>query len=159
MTKARYISTRRFETRLGLKTLSNGTTTTEIRVWTLSSFYDPKVIFILKNDSSTLWHLRTISFFQNKNDSIYADFTRLIPHSAIDSIKLNRYWILASQSDLKAGDSFGCMDGADLFIELADSTRYRFMWYRCPDINLKRDSAFLLAYELGSRLDGLSVQH
>ena len=159
MTKEAYILTRRFETKLGLQTLSNGAASIEIRVWNLSSYYDPQVLFILKNDSSKHWCLRTISFYQNKNDSIYADFTRIIRHGVIDSIGLNRYWTLASQSDLKEGDSFGCMDGSDLFIELADPTKYRFMWYRCPDLHIKKDSTFLLAYELGSRLDGLSVAH
>jgi len=155
MTRDTYNSTRRLEEKLYLESILNGTKNQEIRVWNLSGSYDPQVLFILKKDSGDWWRLRTLSFYQTKADSIYADHTRSIPTGSIDSLHLNRYWVLASQSDLKAGDSFGCLDGGDAFMEMADSVKYRFLWYRCPDINKLKDSAFFLVSELTSKLDRL----
>jgi hypothetical protein len=159
MTGESYHEAKRLETKLGLPTLSNGAINTEIRVWNFSGSYDPQVLFILKNDSTNGWQLRTISFYKTKGDSIYADYSRTIRHSTVDSLNLNRYWTLASQSDLKAGDSFGCMDGGDVFVELSSSAKYCFMWYRCPDINKDKDSVFLLANHLANRLNALAVEH
>jgi hypothetical protein len=94
----------------------------------------------------------TLSFCQTKADSIYLDHTRSIRSGSIDSLNLDRYWDLASQSDLKAGDLFGCLDGGDVFMEIADSLKYRFLWYRCLNINKLKDSVFFLASELTSKL-------
>jgi hypothetical protein len=159
MTRESYHEAIRLENKLRLHTLSDGTNNTEIRVWNFSGSYDPQVLFILKNDSTNGWSLRTLSFYKTKSDSIYADYSRTIRQSAIDSLNLNRYWTLASQSDLKAGDSYGCMDGGDVFVELASSTKYRFMWYSCPDINKEKDLVFLLADQLTNKLDALAVEH
>jgi hypothetical protein len=156
MTRDSYNSTRDFEEKLHLESVLNGTTSQEIRVWNLSGSYDPQVLFVLKKDSAD-WHLRTIAFSQTKADSIYSDQTRSIQSGTIDCLNLDRYWHLASQSDLKAGDSFGCLDGEDVFMEMADSVKYRFMWYRCPSINMLKDPAFFLASELTSKLKRLSV--
>jgi hypothetical protein len=129
MTKESYHEATRLETKLGLHKLSDGTSNTEVRVWNFSTSYDPQVLFILKSDSTNGWRLRTISFYKTKGDSIYADYSRMIRQSAIDSLDLNRYWALASQSDLKTGDQYGCIDGGDVLVELASRTKYRFMWY------------------------------
>lgn len=157
MTRDSYNSTRDFEEKLHLESVLNGTTSQEIRVWNLSGSYDPQVLFILKKDSADWWRLRTLAFRQTKADSIYFDHTRSIRSGSIDSLNLDRYWQLASQSDLKAGDSFGCLDGEDVFMEIADSVKYRFLWYRCPTINKLKDSAFFLASELTKKLKRLSV--
>jgi hypothetical protein len=159
MTKECYEETKRLEAKLGLHTLSDGTNTTEIRVWNFSGSYDPQVLFLLKNGSTKGWQLRTVSFYKTKGDSIYADYSRIIRQKAVDSLDLNRYWTLASQSDLKAGDTYGCMDGGDVLVELASPTKYRFMWYRCPDIHKEKDSVFLLANQLTNGLDALAVEH
>jgi hypothetical protein len=78
-------------------------------------------------------------------DSIDTDKTILVGHDLTDSMNLSNFWNLGSQSDLKDGDSYGCLDGVDVFMEIADPARYRFMWYRCPDLNKHKDSAFLLS--------------
>jgi len=49
------------------------------------------------------------------------------------------------------------MDGGDVLVELANSAKYRFMWYRCPGIKKDKDSVFLLASQLANRLDALVV--
>jgi hypothetical protein len=109
----------------------------------MSGSYDPQVLLIAQQDYSNNWTLRTISYYQTKVDSIYSDNVRLLRHGAIDSFNLNWYWNLPSQSDLKAGDSYGCFDGEDVFIEMADSLTYRFMWYRCTFMNKDKDSVFV----------------
>jgi hypothetical protein len=159
MTRDDYYSTRSLEKKLHLETLTNGVNTEELRIWRLSGSYDPQVLFILKKMGANEWHLRTLSFYQSKGDSIYADYTRLLRSGSVDSLKLGQYWSVASQSDLKAGDSYGCIDSENVFVELADSTKYRFMWYRCPDINKDKDSAFFLVSKLRDRLDGLAAEH
>jgi hypothetical protein len=50
------------------------------------------------------------------------------------------------------------MDGTDLFIEMSDSSRYRFLWYRCPEINKDKDSSFLLASQLTDRINSLVLK-
>lgn len=159
MTKESYREVKRLEDKLGLYTLSYGVDNIEFRLWNFSSYYDPQVLFILKSDSTNEWNMRTIEFYKSKGDSIYTDYSRKIRQSAVDSLSLNRYWTLPSQSDLKLGDSYGCMDGGDVFVELANSAKYRFMWYRCPDINKHKDSVFLTANDLADRLNALSVEH
>ena len=91
-----------------------------------------------------------MSFYQSKNDSISKDITKPIQNFPFDN-----YWRLASQSDLPNGDAYGCMDGQDLFIELANASKYRFMWYRCPDINEKKDSIFFQVTELQRKVTEL----
>jgi hypothetical protein len=154
-----YRRTRSLEKNLHLSPLTGGAKQYELRMWNLSSSYDPQVVFMLTKNQENLWSLRTLSFYSSKGDSIYADYTRPIRSGTVDSLRLDRYWSLASQSDLKAGDSYGCMDGENVLIELADSTRYRVLWYRCPNINKDKDSVFRLANNLVNKLDGLAVEH
>lgn len=158
MTKEAYHQTRSIEKKFSLESLLNGVKGKELRIWNLSGFYDPQVLLILSKSKTNNWNLRVLNFYQTKGDSIYSDYTRPIRSSSIDSLNLNRYWSLASQSDLKAGDTYGCMDGGEVFMEIADATKYRFMWYRCPDINKNRDSAFFIVTELKSKLRELTVE-
>jgi hypothetical protein len=145
--------TRSIERRFYLQTLTYGTKNTELRIWRLSSSYDPQSLNILRKLSADQWSLRTVSFYRSKGDSIIADYTRAIKPAAIYMVNLEKYWTIPSQSDLPKGDSYGCMDGSNLLIELADSERFKLLWYRCPDINKAKDSVFLLAGELASRLN------
>lgn len=159
MTRDAYNQTRQFENSLKLQKLVDGTIQDEIRVWHLSDSYDPQVVFIAKADSLNDWTLRTISFYRAKSDSIYADYSRALRQSSIDSFALHKFWRLTSQSDMLNGDSYGCMDGEDLLIELSSKTKYKFMWYRCPEINKGKDTAFLIAAALAKKLDALAVEH
>jgi hypothetical protein len=159
MTRDAYNQTRRFEETLKLAKLTDGTQRDEIRVWYLSGSYDPQVLFIAKADSLNRWTLRTVSFYRTKSDSIYADYSRFLRQSSVDSLHLNTCWQITSQSDLPQGDSYGCVDGEDLFIEIANQRKYRFMWYRCPDINKDKDTVFLAAANLANRLDAFAVEH
>lgn len=159
MTRDAYSQTRTFEKSLKIGTLIDGAANDEIRVWYLSSLYDPQVVFIAKADSLNKWTLRTISFYRTKSDSIYADYSRVLRHTFVDSLNLNKYWSLTSQSDLPNGDNYGCMDGEDILIEMSNRMKYRFMWYRCPEINKTKDTVFLAASNIANRLDALAVEH
>ncbi|MCF1715980.1 hypothetical protein L0U88_15170 [Flavihumibacter sp. RY-1] len=159
MTRDAFSQTRTFEKSLKIGSLIDGTANDEIRVWYLSGSYDPQVAFIAKPDSFSKWTLRIISFYRTKVDSTYNDYSLVLRHTSVDSLNLNKYWTLTSQSDLQNGDDYGCMDGEDIFIEMSNRMKYRFMWYRCPEINKSRDSVFLTASNLANRLDALAVEH
>lgn len=159
MTRDAYNQTRAFENTLKLEKLIDGTVHDELRVWYLSSSFDPQVVFIAKADSSNKWSLRTISFYRTKSDSIYADYSRVLRQSAVDSLNLNKYWQLTSQSDLSKGDTYGCVDGEDIFIEMSNRIKYKFLWFRCPEIYKDKDTTFLSATALANRLDALAVEH
>jgi hypothetical protein len=152
-TRQAFHFTREIESKFQLPTLTTGINNTEIRIWILSGSNDPQSLNILRQPSSDKWSLRTIEFYQTKSDSITTDYTRLIRASYIDSLGLDRYWNMPSQSDLTDGDKYGCMDGSNVLIELANSKTYKLKWYRCPYINKSKDSVFLLANELTSRLN------
>lgn len=158
MTRNDFHLTRNLEKKFHLQTLTNGTKDTELRIWNLSGSYDPQSLNILRQSSTDKWSLRTLSYYRTKSDSVIADYTRPIRSASIDSVNLSRFWAIPSQSDLTKGDSYGCMDGGTLFIELADETKYRFLWYNCPDINKSKDSVFVFATELVKRLNVIAAE-
>ena len=152
MTREDVYETRSLENKFHLLTLTNGTKNTEMRIWEFSAAYDPQTLNILQHINSKWWTLRTITFYRAKKDSIVADNNRNIQTDLFDSITLSRYWNMPSQSDLREGDKYGCMDGSDMVIELANAKTYKLKWYCCPGIHKTKDSAFLLASELANRL-------
>jgi hypothetical protein len=153
MTREAFHQTRKLERELNVSSITNGIKGEEIRIWGLSGFYDPQSLTILSKTDTKGWNVRQLSFYHLKNDSISKDITKLI-----QSFPLDNYWSLASQSDLANGDDYGCMDGGDVFIEMANASKYRFMWYRCPDINEKKDSTFYQVTELRRKVAGLLGQ-
>mgnify|MGYP001189084772 CR=1 FL=1 len=159
MTGEAYEKTRNFEKSLKLENLTDGSFQDEIRVWYLQSSYDNHVLFIAKTDSLKKWSLRTISFYKNKSDSIYTDYSRPLRNSSIDSLDFSKLWKMKSQSDIANGVTYSCKDGEDIFIELSQRNKYRFLWYKCPEINKYKDSVFLTAWTLADRLDAFAVEH
>jgi hypothetical protein len=147
-----------YEQKFGLPSLQYGSAT-EVRLWYFSTAYDNQVLFRLREDRWGNWQLRTISFHRKGVDRIYADYSRQLRQSAVNSLLLSRYWGIPSQSEMKNGDQYGCVDGEEVLIELAEPNRYRPLWYRCPEINRDKDPAFLLAASLADRLDWLAVAH
>jgi hypothetical protein len=159
MTREVFQQTRILQGKLDLPTLANGIKNDELRIWNLSSSYEPQVVQILYRLNNNQWVLRSMSFYRNKGDSMTMDSKRIIRSDRIDSFDFNQFWSLPSQSDLKAGDSYGCMDGGDVFIEIADSIRYKFMWYKCPDIHKNKDSVFLFVNQLLEKIQYLVEQN
>jgi hypothetical protein len=158
MTREDFHLTRKLERKFNLGSLWDGVTNEEIRLWILYGSYDPQTLLILTKLNSDSWSLRKLSFYQIEGYNIHSDFTRSISNYLVDSLNLGRYWSLASQSDLKAGDSYGCMDGENVFFEIADSTKYRFMWFRCPGIHKNKNLAFLMISELQHQLEDLVLK-
>lgn len=150
MTREAFHQTRKLERKLNVQSLISGRKSEEIRIWGLSGFYDPQSLTILSKADTQGWNVRQVSFYDSKNDSISKDITR-----PIQSFPFDDYWSLKSQSDLANGDDYGCMDGGDVFIEIANASKYRFMWYRCPEINEKKDSTFYQVIELRRKIAGL----
>src|SRR5438270_8470632 len=152
VTKETYKQTKQLEGKFGLKSLWNGTKGEELRIWDLS-YFGPQVLIILNRAQNFNWRVRTILFYHSRSDSILTTYSTPVPAGRIDSLHVDRFWSLASQSDLKKPDRFGCMEGGVILIEIADSSRYKFMWYRCPWINQHKDSAFFyvrqITYKLG----------
>jgi hypothetical protein len=150
MTREAFLQTRKLERKLNMTSIINGINGEELRIWGLSGSYDPQSLTILSKADMQGWNVRQVSFYHSRNDSISKDFT-----TPIQSFPFDDYWNLASQSDLANGDDYGCMDGGDVFIEIANASKYRFMWYRCPDINEKKDSTFYQVTELRRKVAGL----
>ena len=153
MTREAFHQTRKLECKLKVRTLAKGIKGEEIRIWELSGSYDPQSLTILSKAGTEGLNIRQVSFYNTKNDSISSDVTKPIENFLFDD-----YWNLASQSDLTNGDNFGCTDGGDVFIEMANDSKYRFMWYRCPDINEKKDSTFYHVIELRKKIAGLIAE-
>jgi hypothetical protein len=82
----------------------------------------------------------------------------LIDGTVFDSLQFERYRLMPSQSDMPNGDSFGCMDGGSVLIELADTQSYTLKWYRCPRMHKASDSTFLLAAELIAFFEALEAR-
>lgn len=150
MTREAFHRTKQLELKLNVRSITNGIKGEEIRIWGLSGSYEPQSLTILSKADTQRWNARWVSFYHSKNDSISNDIAK-----SIQNFPFNDYWGLASQSDLVNGDEYGCIDGEDVFIEIANASRYRFMWYRCPDINEKKDSTFHRVTELQRKVAGL----
>ena len=90
-------------------------------------------------------------------DSVTYDSEWPVVSNQLDLLDLTALCKMDSQSDLKKGDWFGCIDGSDLLIEMADSARHKFMWFRCPEINKDKDSTFAKLNTLCVKLQQLSA--
>ena len=133
---------------LKLDSLENDTSSLEIRVWSLSSYFNPQSVRILKKRNGK-YLLSLITFYvapQNwetgKIDSIRPELRVQISSSDIEKLKIDSIWKLPSQSEMSNGDSFGCVDGSDLLLEMSNKVKYKYSFYRCPYILRERDKVF-----------------
>lgn len=139
-----YLLSRKIVDSFKLQNISNGTKNQQVWFWDMSSSYDPQTIYILHRKSSDGWHLKVIKYYAFQKDSITSDVTKTINSNLFDTLNVDRFWKLPSQSQLKNGDKYGCVDGNTVLIEMADSTRYKYIFFRCPDIHADKDTAFYL---------------
>jgi hypothetical protein len=142
----------------GLPALTTGAQNSEIRVWRLESAFEPQTVHILRKLSSDSCELRTIKYARAGTDRLVSDNIMLIDGTVFDSLQFERYRLMPSQSDMPNGDSFGCMDGGSVLIELADTQSYTLKWYRCPRMHKASDSTFLLAAELIAFFEALEAR-
>jgi hypothetical protein len=142
--------------KFGLDSLVNGSKLAEFRLWVFSSQVDPQTLFILRKDTAKTWIIRKTRYYSSKNDSITYQSKQLLSQDIVNGLGILDSWKMASQSEMKSADSYGCMGGPDIFLEMADSSRYKFLWYRCPHINIKKHSSFAAAESLFRHLSQLS---
>ena len=64
--------------------------------------------------------LHQLTFNYRNPDSLISDTNFIFKITLADSLQLDKFWLLNSQSDLTNGDQFGCLDGNTIFVELAD---------------------------------------
>ena len=150
-TNSEYQNTRNIERKFQLVSLLNGTKGQEFRLWIRAGNYDPQELHILREENGR-WQLRQVSYYSSSNDSISSDIVKEVQASFVDSLQLHTLWKMPSQSQMVKGDSYGCMDGSDILLEMANRSKYRFAWYRCPNINKDKDSVFRFVSELTQKL-------
>ena len=153
-----FLLTRQFEKKLKLNSLQDGMLGTEFRIWNFRSSVDPQGLTIIQSTTNKNWQLHKLTFNFRNPDSLISETKLAFKVTSADSLQLNKFWHLNSQSDLKNGDEFGCLDGNVIFIESADWNRYRFSWYNCPFINSDRDSIFQEVNELIHLIDKFSAR-
>lgn len=153
-----YLDTRRIQNLFTLNDISNGTDKIELRLWNISSTYDPQSIYILKQSKHDEWNLRVINYYRSLKDSITQETNMAFRGGLIDSLNLDKYWALPSQSEIKNGDDYGCMDGNTVLLELSDKRRYKYIVFRCPELHVNKDSAFYLINILHEGLRSLAKE-
>ncbi len=149
---------RSLEREFSLPALTTGAQNAEVRLWQLESAFDPKTVYIFRKLSSDSCELRTIKYARAGTNRLVSDDIMLMDGAVFDSLQFDRYRLMPSQSDMPDGDSYGCMDGGSVLIELADAKSYALRWYRCPRMHEASDSTFLLAAELIAFFEALEAR-
>jgi hypothetical protein len=133
---------------LKLVSLEKATSDLEIRVWSLHFNFDPQSICILKKEgdsyilSSFKFYLGQQNWESGKIDSVVKNKQVKLSISDFQNLKLDSIWKLPTQSEMPNGESFGCVDGSDVIIEMSNKSMYKYLFYRCPFILRDRDPIF-----------------
>jgi hypothetical protein len=67
---------------------------------------------------------------------------RIISAYEFGLLNIEKIWQLPSQSEMKNGGNYGCLDGYALLIEMNTKERYKYLFYMCPDLHVSKDSTF-----------------
>ena len=134
---------------LNLENLEADTSNSEIRIWTIGSNYNAQTVISLKNKNN-IWTISRLNYYlsfdnaKTKVDSVAAKdkIERTISTDEITSLRTEQIWQLPSQSEMKNGGSYGCVDGYGLLIEMNSKTKYKFSFYMCPDFHVSKDTTF-----------------
>ncbi len=128
---------------LSLKALENGADSFELRFWKVGSLFDPIILYILKKSPNKNWSNLHFQLYRGTSwnseepeiDSLAVQkvWPRMINWDEyIKSLNLDSLWVTPSQREV-IDESFGAVDGYSYFIELASSSKYRFLNYYVPD--------------------------
>jgi hypothetical protein len=159
-----YITKTEIAKRLKLEPLEKDTSNSEIRVWIIGSNYDPQKIISLKkkNNSWKITEFNYYSSYKDSNSNVHIDsistqekIEKVVSQSAFDLLKTEQIWQLPSQSEMKNGDSYGCVDGYALLIEMSNTLRYKFLFYMCPSFHISKDSTFQIVSAFQHKLGNL----
>jgi hypothetical protein len=139
-----------FTKQLHLDNLEGDTINSEIRVWFLGSNYNPQQVFLI-NSKGNQWTITNRNYYINfheqtgfKIDSVSKrkESKRIISAQEFGLLNIEKIWQLPSQSEMKNGGNYGCLDGYALLIEMNTKERYKYLFYMCPDLHVSKDSTF-----------------
>jgi hypothetical protein len=144
-----YVKKTEIAKQLDIESLEADTSNSEIRIWAIGSNYNPQTLTFLKNKNG-IWTISRFYFYlsfdnaKTKVDSISTKgkIEKIISIDEFNLLRTEKIWQLSSQSEMKNGGSFGCMDGYALLIEMNDKSKYKFSCYICPDLHVAKDTTF-----------------
>lgn len=146
---------------LGLDVLETDTVSSEIRVWVLGYNYNPQEIYLMKS-KDTIWTISQINFYLNLGqgklivDSISSRIeNKILSQEGFRSLNTQQIWELPSQSEMKNGGSYGCVDGYSVQIEMNNKTKYKYSFYMCPGFHISKDSTFRFVQTFIQKIDSL----
>lgn len=135
---------------LHLNNLEGDTINSEIRVWFLGSNYNPQQVYSINNKDS-LWTITKLDFYLDFNEQSIPKVDsssqgqgnkKAISAQDLATLDIEKLWHLQSQSEMKKGSTYGCMDGYALLIEMNSKEKYKYLFYMCPDFHVSKDSTF-----------------
>jgi hypothetical protein len=144
-----YVKKTEIAKQLDIESLEADTSNSEIRIWAIGSNYNPQTLTFLKNKNG-IWTISRFNYYlsfdnaKTKVDSISTKgkIEKIISIDEFNLLRTEKIWQLSSQSEMKNGGSFGCMDGYALLIEMNDKSKYKFSCYICPDLHVAKDTTF-----------------
>jgi hypothetical protein len=144
-----YVKKTEIAKQLNIESLEADTSNSEIRIWAIGSNYNPQTLTFLKNKNG-IWTISRFNYYlsfdnaKTKVDSISTKgkIEKIISIDEFNLLRTEKIWQLSSQSEMKNGGSFGCMDGYALLIEMNDKSKYKFSCYICPDLHVAKDTTF-----------------
>ena len=134
---------------LNLRDIAKGVDSLEIRAWYSFSFSNSEELYSLKFIDTTclLTYYRIYTRDYNYDEQprkIWNPFSQPIVDSAISktiilkvddykNLHIDRFWNLKSESQINIPDSIGFTDCESYSIEIADTKKYKFIKYHCPN--------------------------
>jgi hypothetical protein len=134
---------------LNLPDIAKGVDSLEIRAWYSFSFSNSEELYTLKFIDTTciLTYYRVYTRDYNYDEEprkIWNPYSEPIVDSAVSktiilkvddyrNLHIDRIWNLKSQSEINIPDTIGFTDCDSYSIEIADTKRYKFMKYHCPN--------------------------
>ena len=157
-----YVKKTEITKQLNLDNLEADTSNSEIRIWIIGSNYNPQTLTSLKNVNNG-WTISRINYYLSfdnakaKVDSISTEgkVEKTISMDEFNLLVTEQIWQLPSQSEMKNGGSFGCMDGYALLIEINNKLKYKFLCYICPDLHVSKDTTFQNVVTFKQKVDEL----
>jgi hypothetical protein len=157
-----YVKETEITKQLNLENLETDTLNSEIRIWTIGSNYNPQTLISLKNKNN-IWTITKLNYYLNFNDaktkvdsvSTRQKIEKTISINEFNLLKTEQIWQLPSQSEMKNGSSYGCVDGYALLIEMNSKSKYKFSCYICPDLHISKDSTFQNVVTFKKSVDSL----
>jgi hypothetical protein len=144
-----YVKKTEIAKQLKIKNLEPDTSNSEIRIWTIGSNHNPQTVTSLKNKNGICTITRLIYYLSFDNAKTKVDsfstkgkIEKIISIEEFNLLRTEQIWQQPSQSEMKNGGSFGCMDGYALLIEMNNKSKYKFSCYICPDLHVSKDTTF-----------------